>query len=282
MCEIVGNFRHCSNGYSHSDISSHLSERISETMPDSPYYREYPSASKEPQPARISPSVLPSPTMRPRNNPSVAQSGKSRSAGRRRPLRDVGVILLTLTIAIGALGGGYLIANYFIPHTFLNVTKPSTPIPTIGAADALSAIRKAYGGSNANIRVYDSGSGGIELISDHGNERVDFPFTKTATLILSLYLRGYPDQKSWRWTDNNYYLRAAMTYDAHENELDVVTTDLLKCSSTWVVYNISAQEIIRNGVAGKDYIADITNHSLQATPPVNQFVKCTGASSGNK
>jgi hypothetical protein len=262
----------------------HLSERISSTMPDSPYYREYPSAAKEPQPARISPSVLPSPTMRSHDNSSVVQSNKTRSATSRprNPLREIGIILLTITIALGVLGGGYMIANHFIPRTLLNAINPSTPIPTIGAVDALAAIRKAYGSDNANIRVYDSGIGGIELISDRNNEHSTFPSTKTATLILSLYLRGYPNQKSWRWTDNNYYLRASMTYDVHENELNVITTNLSKCSSTWVVYTISGQEIIRNGVEGKDYTVNITKHFLQATPPANQFTKCTGASSGSK
>lgn len=181
---------------------------------------------------------------------------------RARQRRELVAIVLAVLIGGVAVGAGYLVTNF---SRLIPLFAQPTPIPTLKAQDALDQIQKVYAGGFVHVTspLFDE----TDLLTD---SQTSFGTTLTppfATKILSLYLRGYPNQPIWRWIDRNTAARMITVFEVHSTELWVITMPMGTCIPQWQIWAITPQAIIQRGIVGDTYANRTASHPESGTPP---------------
>lgn len=184
-----------------------------------------------------------------------------------RGLREIGAIIVVLALAAAAIGGGYLLlSRAALLRGLLSFGQPAA-VPTLAPLDALGRIQQIL--PTAAISLAHPISDEVDLVTTTPSLNGPVITHAQATEILSLYMRGYARQPFWRWTDIYPASGTQVTYEAHAQELWVITFRQQTCSTIWAIYAITPAQILARGVASGqgDYTSGISMHLGTGTPP---------------
>ncbi len=187
--------------------------------------------------------------------------------------REIGALLVTVMIAALVAGGAYVVSNginHFLPGGLPFAAQP-TPVPTLPALMALQRIQQLN--PQSTLQVNSSLSNEVDLETIEGaNGGVGFTVT-TATQVLSLYMRGYPNQPLYRWVDRDSANQTTTVYEVHPDALWVITINQQTCVPQWTVWTIAPAALLARGATTANYTTGTAHHD-EAGVPTGFSVSC--------